>query len=117
MREKNQKSEDKNRDSSRRRNEKRKVRILHYLLGIFLSFLCYAHPVLASGVIDDKFSTLYDLIASIVSNVGVFFLLWGVFEFSTAWMGGDGSMQANAFKKMGGGIIAMLAPELVKAMR
>ncbi|HEY9574170.1 MAG TPA: hypothetical protein VIR32_01385 [Lachnospiraceae bacterium] len=102
---------------NRKRKKVNKKVVLGYLLGALFCFSSFATPVFAAEVVNGKFDTLYSLVSAIISNVGIFFLLWGVFEFATAWMGGDGSMQANAFKKMAGGIVAILAPELVTQMR
>ena len=66
-----------------------------------------------SGDIDTKFNKLTDLVASIVSSVGTIITLWGISEFGMALQGNDGMMQAHSFRRMGGGFVMVMAPQIL----
>lgn len=64
-------------------------------------------------VIESSFGDFYDIVAAFVSSVGAIILLWGVFEWGTSMQSNDGSMQAGAFKRIGGGLVMILAPQII----
>ncbi|CVI67950.1 hypothetical protein BN3660_01044 [Eubacteriaceae bacterium CHKCI004] len=65
------------------------------------------------SVIQTGFTSLYQVVASIVSNIGQLFLLWGVFEMAASMNTQDGMAQSSAFKRVGGGLIACIAPQII----
>lgn len=67
----------------------------------------------ASNAITTKLDALYGLVAGIVSSIGMIFTLWGISEWGIAFQTSEGSMQAQAFKKIAGGMIMVFAPQLV----
>lgn len=88
------------------------------LFGLILLIGCpeltYAAEAGAS-VITEKFTTLTDMVTALVSAIGFIMLMWGFFEWGTAMNGPDGgAQQAQAFKRIGGGLIMCLAPQLAK---
>ncbi len=86
------------------------------LLGIFVFSFCL--PVnAATGSITTAFDSIYDIIAAIVSSIGQLYLLWGVFEWATALNSTDGSMQSMAFKRIAAGLVACLAPQIIKLIK
>lgn len=65
------------------------------------------------STVTAKFDTLKDLVASIVSGIGVIISLWGISEFGMAMQGNDGMMQSHSFKRIAGGLIMVLAPQIL----
>lgn len=63
--------------------------------------------------ISSAFGVVYGIIGAIVSAIGQLYLLWGVFEWATALNSQDGTMQSMAFKRIGAGLVACLAPSLI----
>lgn len=63
--------------------------------------------------ISNAFGVVYGIIGAIVSAIGQLYLLWGVFEWATALNSQDGTMQSMAFKRIGAGLVACLAPSLI----
>lgn len=64
-------------------------------------------------VVTKSLNNFYNIVAAFVSAVGAIILLWGVFEWGTSMQSNDGSMQANAFKRVGGGLVMILAPQII----
>lgn len=71
----------------------------------------------AGGAADvtAKFNSLKDIVTALVSSIGTIVLLWGFFEWGTSMQSTDGVMQSSAFKRIGGGLIMVLAPQLLSA--
>lgn len=67
----------------------------------------------ANGVIQSGFNAVYQIIAAIVSSIGRLFLLWGVFEWAQSLNTQDGGAQSAAFKRIGSGIVATVAPQII----
>ena len=57
------------------------------------------------------------MIAAIVSAIGSIFLLWGLFEWAQSLNTQDGGAQSIAFKRIGSGLIATLAPQIIMVIR
>ena len=62
-----------------------------------------------------NFGILTDIMVALVSSIGEIVLLWGFLELGTSMQSQEGSMQAGAFKRVGGGIMMVLAPQLLAA--
>ena len=84
--------------------------------------LCVAQAaVCASGnaattganVITQGFSGLLDIVTALISAIGTIILLWGFFEWGISLQSQDGVMQSAAFKRIGGGLVMILAPQLI----
>lgn len=73
--------------------------------------LAYASE--AAGVIEAQFDTLLGIVTSIISSIGTIITLWGISEWGIAFQGQDGTMQAHAFKRIAGGLVMLLAPQLI----
>lgn len=74
----------------------------------------YAKETTANmSTVTAKFDTLKNLVATIVSGVGVIVSLWGISEFGMALQGNDGMMQSHSFKRIAGGLIMVLAPQIL----
>lgn len=66
-----------------------------------------------TGVIEAQFATLKNIVTSIISSMGTIITLWGISEWGIAFQGQDGTMQAHAFKRIAGGLVMTLAPQIV----
>ncbi len=89
------------------------------LIFVCLCSLGMATPVLAvdaSGALQSM-NTFRDFLGQVISLIGTFYLLWGVFEFANSLMGNDGIMQASAFKKIAAGFLCMAAPDIYSLLK
>ncbi|MCR5451448.1 MAG: hypothetical protein K6F00_02340 [Lachnospiraceae bacterium] len=88
-------------------------------LSLLYVFLVCPQAVFASGggaaSVTASFNTLKDIVVALVTSVGTIVLLWGFFEWGTSLQSQEGVMQANAFKRIGGGLVMVLAPQLITA--
>lgn len=102
-----------------KRNRKRNARKLIILLMVACAYVLYTQPVLAAGtgaqVISQGFQNLMDIVTALVSAIGAIILLWGFFEWGVSLQSQDGVMQSSAFKRIGGGVVMVLAPQLINA--
>lgn len=88
------------------------------LIMSFVTVLQMGYPVFAaenngSQVIQTGFNTIYGLVAAIVSSIGSLYLLWGVFEWAQSMNMQDGGAQSMAFKRIAGGLVAVITPQLI----
>lgn len=74
----------------------------------------YVNASSGANVINTKFNTLIDIATAIISSIGTLITLWGLAEWGISFQGQDGIMQAHAFKRVGGGLVTMLSPQLLK---
>lgn len=91
-------------------------------VGCLLLFFAVNVPVLAAGNVDTSqitngFDAIYQVIAAIVSAIGSIFLLWGLFEWAQSLNTQDGGAQSIAFKRIGSGLVATLAPQIITVIR
>lgn len=78
-----------------------------------------AGPVIAStgtGVITAKFDLFKEMVAAVVSSIGVVVTLWGIFEFGQAMQSQEGGMQSQAMKRIGGGLLMVVAPQILAVL-
>ena len=87
------------------------------LVGLLAFSCCFPVNAAATSSITSAFDSIYDIIAAIVSSIGQLYLLWGVFEWATALNSTDGSMQYMAFKRIAAGLVACLAPQIIKLIK
>ena len=91
---------------------------LQAALCVLAAYLALGNPVFASGtgmdgVITSSFDTLFNLVATIISAIGSILTLWGIGEWGIAFQTQDGSTQAHAFKRIAGGLVMILAPQII----
>lgn len=68
----------------------------------------------ALNSVQGKFDALYEIIATFISGIGMIVALMCVAEIGGSWMGhGNGGAQFEAFKRMGGAVLWMAAPQLI----
>lgn len=102
-----------------RKKSMRMKKILYQIgFGIMIS-LFIAIPVQAADASAalGSLNTFRDFLGQVISLIGTFYLLWGIFEFANSLMGNDGIMQASAFKKIAAGFLCMSAPEIYTLLK
>ena len=82
---------------------------------VLFATLFASNTVLASdaGAVTAKFDVLKDIIASIVSSIGIIITLWGIFEVGNSMQTGEGGATSQAMKRVGGGLVMVVAPQLL----
>lgn len=96
--------------------QKQKEQIIVFALLLLLNVVCVSSPVLAnSTAIDGKFNILTDMVKSFVSSIGTIVTLWGLFEWGNAMQSNDGMMQSAAMKRIGGGLVMSIGPQLLSS--
>mgnify|MGYP000093211731 CR=1 FL=1 len=86
------------------------------------SYFCRKRSGVCGGNVDTSqitngFDAIYQVIAAIVSSIGSIFLLWGLFEWAQSLNAQDGGAQSIAFKRIGSGLVATLAPQIIAVIR
>ena len=76
----------------------------------------YAFAADEAAAVKNSVGRVYDILAAFVSSVGSIITLWMIFEMGVAVQSQEGTMQANGIKKVGGGLIMVLAPQLLSAL-
>lgn len=105
-------------------NEKWRSRFarLAFLLFFGTALMCepslFANAATDAATIDtssitSSFDNLKAIVTAIISSIGTIITLWGISEWGIAFQGQDGTMQASAFKRIGGGMVMVLAPQIV----
>ncbi|MCR5545756.1 MAG: hypothetical protein K6F30_04680 [Lachnospiraceae bacterium] len=80
-----------------------------------VAFATQPTPPTGAEAVTSSFNSLKEIVIALVSSVGTIVLLWGFFEWGTSMQSTDGVMQSSAFKRIGGGLIMVLAPQLISA--
>lgn len=73
--------------------------------------------VYASTATEDALTgldTLVNIAGNVITAIGAFVVLWGIFEFGNAMQQHDGAQQAQAGKRIAGGLVMVAAPQLLK---
>lgn len=109
--------------------EKEKVQMITRIIsmaviGLFVFIVMY-YPQTAvfaadasegAQLVSNSIGKVYDMMAAFVSSVGSIIVLWMLFEMGLAVQSQEGTMQANGIKKVGGGLVMVLAPQLISAL-
>lgn len=74
------------------------------------------YAIEAANVVTAKFTAFQNLLGGIISSIGSIITLWGISEWGIAFQGSEGTMQANAFKRIGGGFVMAMAPQILSAI-
>lgn len=82
---------------------------------IIISFPQIAFAETGAELVTSSFSSLMDIITAFVSSIGAIVLMWAFFEMGIAVQSQEGTMQAMSFKRIGGGLVMVLAPQLISA--
>ena len=83
------------------------------LVGILVMNTCPAVYAEGSGDITGKIDALKDLVLGIVQSAGAIVLLWGIFEFASAYQSHDTTQQTASLKKVISGILMVAAGTIV----
>lgn len=75
-------------------------------------------PVFASGgdVISQGLGQFKDIVLAFVSSIGIILCAWGIGEWGISTSSQDGTTQASALKRIGGGIVMALAPQILSVI-
>ena len=99
--------------------KKLKIKYYKYATTFVMAFFIMALPIIANATgaqaVTSSFNSLKEIVVALVSSIGTIVLLWGFFEWGTSMQSTDGVMQSSAFKRIGGGLIMVLAPQLITA--
>lgn len=112
--------------------EKEKVQMITRIIsiaviGLFVFIVMYypqtavfaadaGEEVQGAQLVSDTVGKVYDIMAAFVSSIGAIIVLWMLFEMGMAVQSQEGTMQANGIKKVGGGLVMVLAPQLISAL-
>lgn len=69
-----------------------------------------------AAIVTGAFNNLISIVTAMVSSIGAIILLWAFFEVGVSMQSQEGTMQAMGFKRVGGGLVMTLAPQLVNAI-
>lgn len=103
---------------TRQEKEKRVKRFnlaLYIVLFAAISPFIFSSTALASSVdpLSGMFTNVRSIIVSAISGIGVLVVLWGIFEWGMAFQTQEGTVQAQAFKRMAGGLIMVVASQIL----
>lgn len=73
----------------------------------------FANATTDTSTITTSFDSFKDIVTAIISSIGTIITLWGISEWGISYQGQDGTMQAQAFKRVAGGMIMILAPQIL----
>ncbi len=98
-----------------KKDYKKRQRILTavMLFGILLIGTCPAVYATEAGDITAKIDALKELVLGIVQSAGAIVLLWGIFEFASAYQSHDTTQQTASLKKVISGILMVAAGTIV----
>ncbi|MCP1101979.1 hypothetical protein M2454_000772 [Aequitasia blattaphilus] len=60
--------------------------------------------------------SLQELVLAFVSAIGMILCAWGIGEWGISTSSQDGTTQASALKRIGGGIVMVLAPQILATL-
>ena len=98
------------------------VRFFQVMLALLITTVIMAGEVSpvyaadAANVVAAKFTSLENLVGGVISSIGSIITLWGIAEWGIAFQGSEGTMQANAFKRIGGGFVMAMEPQILTAI-
>lgn len=101
-------------------NKKMKKKIMMMLVLMALVLAAVNEPALmvyaeeAEGdVVGGAFTSLTSIVTSFVSGLGTLVSLWGLSEWGMAFQGNDGMMQTHSFKRIAGGLVMCISPQIL----
>lgn len=80
--------------------------------------MVYGMTAYATGgdAVSSSMSGLQDVLVSFITSVGALITLWGIFEWGQAMQSNDGMQQSSSFKRIGGGLIMVIAPQILASI-
>jgi len=88
------------------------VMLSFFVLSIMCPEVAWAKEAAKKEVIG-KFESFETLFADIVSILGTIYTLWGVSEWGLAWHESNGTMGGQSFKRIFGGLVVVLSPQIL----
>lgn len=70
----------------------------------------------AQNQVVGKFQTFSTLFTDIISVLGEIYTLWGVSEWGLAWHESNGTMGSQSFKRIFGGLVVVLSPQILSIL-
>lgn len=98
------------------------VRFFQVMLALLITTVIMAGEVSpvyaadAANVVAAKFTSLQNLVGGVISSIGSIITLMGISEWGIAFQGSEGTMQANAFRRIAGGFVMAMAPQILTAI-
>lgn len=90
------------------------IAVLTFLLMVYPQMTIFAAD--GAAIVTESFSSIIDIVTAMVSSIGAIILLWAFFEVGVSMQSQEGTMQAMGFKRIGGGLVMTLAPQLTTAI-
>ena len=67
----------------------------------------------AQNQVIGKFETFETLFTDIISVLGQIYTLWGISEWGLSWHESNGTMGSQSFKRIFGGLVVVLSPQIL----
>lgn len=67
----------------------------------------------ARAEVIGKFNSFESLLGDVISCVGTIYAMWGISEWGLSMHESNGTMGSQSFKRIAGGIVTMLAPQIL----
>ena len=87
------------------------------MLSFFVCVLICPEVILASEAakqeVMGKFYTFETFLADIISTLGSIYTLWGISEWGFAWHESNGTMGGQSFKRIFGGVVVTMSPQIL----
>lgn len=100
-------------------NEKQKRMFLMVAL-MAVCFVASPETMLANASAKkeflEKFTTFESLFTSVVSSLGSIYTLWCISEWGLAWHESNGTMGGQSFKRIFGGIVVVMSPQILAVL-
>lgn len=103
----------------KKKNDRNKVLKNLLFSLVFVTVITIYSPVWATdaaNVVVGKFTAFQNLLGGVISSIGSIITLCGISEWGIAFQGSEGTMQANAFKRIAGGFVMAMAPQILTAI-
>ena len=98
-------------------NQKRQKQIVKVMVMALVLSFCLTLTCQATGAdaITGKINNLYNLVKSIIA-IGAIVLIWGVFDFATAWQSHDSTQMTAGIRKIVAGVLMAGAGTVVSIL-
>lgn len=90
-----------------------KLHKVKYTLFMMCMFFCSSTVSVRADELSDKFSSFQGVVETFITGIGVLITLYGFFEWGVSQQTQEGGSLAQAFKRIAGGFIMILAPTLL----
>lgn len=100
---------------------KKKIMMMLVLMALVLvavnepALMVYAAEKAGTGedAVGGAFTSLISIVTSFISGLGTLVTLWGLSEWGMAFQGNDGMMQTHSFKRIAGGLVMCISPQIL----